>query len=45
VGAPLQRPTRTANLIPIGGLEKLLRHRLGDASLLYQALRIATAHS
>jgi hypothetical protein len=30
------------NLIPIGGLEKLLRHRLGNPALLYRALRAAT---
>jgi hypothetical protein len=27
------------NLIPIGGLERQLRHRLGDAALLYRSLR------
>jgi hypothetical protein len=29
------------NLYPIGGLERELRHRLGDAALLYRALRAA----
>ena len=29
------------NLYPIGGLERELRHRLGDAELLYRALREA----
>jgi hypothetical protein len=29
------------NLVPIGGLERQLRHRLGDAALLYRALRAA----
>lgn len=29
------------NLYPIGGLERELRHRLGDARLLYRALRQA----
>ena len=29
------------NLYPIGGLERQLRHRLGDARLLYRALRTA----
>lgn len=29
------------NLVPIGGLERLLRHRLGDPGLLYRALRTA----
>jgi hypothetical protein len=32
------------NLYPIGGLEKTLRHRLGDANLLYRALRLAAAN-
>ena len=27
------------NLVPIGGLERQLRHRLGDAALLYRSLR------
>jgi hypothetical protein len=31
------------NLYPIGGLERQLRHRLGDARLLYRALRTAAA--
>ena len=31
------------NLVPIGGLEKLLRHRLGDRLLLDRALRRAAA--
>jgi len=29
------------NLVPIGGLERELRHRLGDRELLYRALRAA----
>jgi hypothetical protein len=29
------------NLYPIGGLERELRHRLGDPALLYRALRAA----
>lgn len=29
------------NLVPIGGLERQLRHRLGDAALLYRSLRAA----
>ena len=32
------------NLVPIGGLERHLRHRLGDAALLYRSLR-AAAHT
>jgi hypothetical protein len=31
------------NLVPIAGLENTLRHRLGDARLLYRALRGAAA--
>jgi hypothetical protein len=31
------------NLYPIGGLERDLRHRLGDPQLLYRALRAASA--
>ena len=30
------------NLAPIGGLERLLRHRLGDAHVCYRALRAAS---
>jgi hypothetical protein len=31
------------NLYPIGGLERELRHRLGDQALLYRALRRAAS--
>ncbi len=31
------------NLYPIGGLERELRHRLGDPQVLYRALRLAAA--
>ena len=31
------------NLVPIGGLERELRHRLGDQQLLYRSLRAAAA--
>jgi hypothetical protein len=31
------------NLAPIGGLERMLRHRLGDAHVTYRALRAASA--
>jgi hypothetical protein len=31
------------NLYPIGGLERLLRHRLGDPNIIYRSLRIAAA--
>lgn len=34
-------PRAPQNLYPIGGLEKTLRHRLGDAALLQRALRSA----
>ena len=30
------------NLYPIGGLERQLRHRLGDAAVVYRALRRAS---
>jgi hypothetical protein len=39
---PHKDPRAPQNLIPIGGLERHLRHRLGDAALLYRALRQAT---
>jgi hypothetical protein len=41
-GVDYKDPRAPQNLVPIGGLEKLLRHRLGDAALLYRALRTAT---
>ncbi|MFI0368817.1 hypothetical protein ACH35V_13105 [Actinomadura sp. 1N219] len=41
-GIDYKDPRAPQNLVPIGGLEKLLRHRLGDAGLLYRALRTAT---
>jgi hypothetical protein len=41
-GVGYKDPRAPQNLVPIGGLEKLLRHRLGDAGLLYRALRTAT---
>ena len=34
-------PRAPQNLVPIGGLEKALRHRLGDTRVLYRALREA----
>jgi hypothetical protein len=34
-------PRAPQNLVPIGGLERQLRHRLGDAALLYRSLRAA----
>ncbi len=36
-------PRAPQNLYPIGGLERELRRRLGDAELLYRALAIASA--
>jgi hypothetical protein len=36
---PHKDPRAPQNLVPIGGLERQLRHRLGDAALLYRALR------
>jgi hypothetical protein len=40
-GVDYKDPRAPQNLVPIGGLEKLLRHRLGDARLLYRSLRTA----
>ena len=34
-------PRAPQNLVPIGGLERELRHRLGDQQVLYRALRAA----
>ncbi len=39
--APHKDPRAPQNLVPIGGLERELRHRLGDQQLLYRALRSA----
>mgnify|MGYP001374706812 CR=1 FL=1 len=39
--APHKDPRAPQNLIPIGGLERELRRRLGDQQLLYRALRSA----
>jgi hypothetical protein len=38
---PHKDPRAPQNLVPIGGLERQLRHRLGDQALLYRALRAA----
>lgn len=38
---PHKDPRAPQNLVPIGGLERQLRHRLGDSSLLYRSLRAA----
>ncbi|WP_248963995.1 hypothetical protein [Sphaerisporangium perillae] len=43
-GVDYKDPRAPQNLVPIGGLEKLLRHRLGDARLLYRSLRLAATH-
>ncbi|HEY7591618.1 MAG TPA: hypothetical protein VH969_00570 [Actinophytocola sp.] len=40
---PHKDPRAPQNLVPIGGLERQLRHRLGDAALLYRSLRSAMA--
>ena len=42
-GVEYKDPRAPQNLVPIGGLERLLRHRLGDARLLYRALRAAAS--
>jgi hypothetical protein len=39
---PQKDPRAPQNLIPIGGLERELRHRLGDPQLLVRALRTAS---
>jgi hypothetical protein len=39
---PHKDPRAPQNLVPIGGLERHLRHRLGDAALLYRSLRAAS---
>jgi hypothetical protein len=41
--APHKDPRAPQNLVPIGGLERELRHRLGDQQILYRALRSAAA--
>jgi hypothetical protein len=38
---PHKDPRAPVNLVPVGGLERQLRHRLGDQQLLYRALRAA----
>jgi hypothetical protein len=42
---PHKDPRAPQNLVPIGGLERQLRHRLGDPALLYRALRAAARES
>jgi hypothetical protein len=37
--SPVKDPRAPQNLVPVGGLERLLRHRLGDRELLERALR------
>ena len=41
--APHKDARAPQNLYPIGGLERELRHRLGDAGVVYRALRRASA--
>jgi hypothetical protein len=41
--SPHKDPRAPQNLIPIGGLERELRRRLGDQQLLYRSLRAAAA--
>jgi hypothetical protein len=41
--APHKDPRAPQNLVPIGGLERELRHRLGDQQLLYRSLRAAAS--
>jgi hypothetical protein len=42
---PHKDPRAPQNLYPIGGLERDLRHRLGDPGLLFRALRVAAARA
>ncbi|NRQ33332.1 hypothetical protein HII36_15965 [Nonomuraea sp. NN258] len=42
-GVDYKDPRAPQNLVPIGGLERLLRHRLGASRLLYRSLRVAAA--
>ena len=42
---PHKNPRAPQNLVPIGGLERELRHRLGDQQLLYRSLRAAVRKS
>jgi hypothetical protein len=41
VSSPHKDPRAPQNLVPIGGLERELRRRLGDQQLLYRSLRAA----
>ncbi len=43
--APHKDPRAPQNLVPIGGLERELRRRLGDQQVLYRALRSAATPS
>jgi hypothetical protein len=42
---PHKDPRAPQNLYPIAGLERSLRHRLGDPAVLYRSLRVAAAGS
>jgi len=41
--APHLDPRAPQNLVPVGALERVLRHRMGDGGLVYRALRAAVA--
>jgi hypothetical protein len=41
--SPHKDPRAPQNLVPIGGLERELRRRLGDSQLIYRSLRAAAA--
>ena len=43
--APHKDPRAPQNLYPIAGLERALRRRLGDAEVLYRALRVAAGRT
>ena len=41
--APHLDPRAPQNLVPVGALERVLRHRMGDGGLVYRALRAAVS--
>jgi hypothetical protein len=43
--SPHKDPRAPQNLVPIGGLERELRRRLGDQGVLYRSLRAAAAQT
>jgi hypothetical protein len=41
--SPVKDSRAPQNLVPVGGLERILRHRLGERELLERSLRLALA--